>query len=213
MQTTQGADHDAVQQIDILPAAAADTQRAAATLARAFSVDPHVVGLLPPGDVIGSLTVLWERIVRETLQAGGHAYLAERRGEEQPLGVALWEAPGSKVSIPRMLPGLLTYARVFRNRLPDALATEFLAHRQHPATPHWYLKAVGTLPDLQRTGVGSMLLNERLAHIDREHTGAYLEASTLDLVPFYSRFGFISRGPVPSRGTVPAIGMWRPPVT
>ena len=44
MHTTQGADHDAAQQIDILPAAAADTQRAAATLARAFSVDPHVVG-------------------------------------------------------------------------------------------------------------------------------------------------------------------------
>ncbi|RLY91150.1 GNAT family N-acetyltransferase [Kocuria tytonicola] len=211
MTDQQNSGETSAGQIEVVPAAPADTARAAATLGAAFAVDPHVVGLLPHGDVTASLTRMWERIVRETFGAGGHAYLAVRAGEQQPLGVALWEAPGSKVSLAGMIPGLLTYLRVFRHRVPDALITELLAHRAHPCAPHWYLKAVGTLPDVRGAGVGSLLIRDRLAAVDRQHVGAYLEASTADLVPYYERFGFRSRGPVPSRGTVDALGMWRPP--
>ncbi|WP_423445448.1 GNAT family N-acetyltransferase [Kocuria sp. KSNUG] len=200
-----------VPQLEIVPASRADTDRTAAVLAEAFATDPHVVGLLPHGDVLEALTLLWRRIIREAFAAGGHVYLAVRPGEERPLGAALWTAPGTKVSFPRMLPGVVSYARIFRTRFPDALATELLTQRAQPTSPHWYLKALATAPGAQGTGVGSRLLEDRLADIDRQHAGAYLEASTTDLVPYYERFGFRSRGPVACRGTVPAIGMWRPP--
>lgn len=213
MTETQSAHETTPGPVEIVQAAPSDIFRAAATLTAAFSVDPHVVGLLPRGDVGRPLTTLWERIVRETLDAGGHAYLAVTAGRTEPLGVALWEAPGSKVTLCGMAPGLLTYLRVFRNRFLDAAVTECLAHRAHPRAPHWYLKAVGTLPEAQGTGVGARLIRERLAEVDRQHVGAYLEASTEDLVPYYERFGFRSRGPVPCRGTVSAVGMWRPAVS
>ncbi|MDO4919992.1 GNAT family N-acetyltransferase [Kocuria sp.] len=196
---------------EIVRAVPGDTGRAAETLAAAFAVDPHVVGLLPHGDVDASLTRLWRRIVTETFQAGGHVYLALAPDRPEPLGVTLWEAPGSKVSLRGMLPGLSTYLRIFRTRFADAMTTEYLAHRAHPEAPHWYLKAVGTLPQARGAGVGDRLIRSRLAEVDREGTGAYLEASTEDLVPFYGRFGFERLGPVPCRGTVPAVGMWRPP--
>ena len=213
MTETQSAHDITPGPVEIVPAAPADISRAAATLAAAFSVDPHVLGLLPRGDVGRPLTTLWERIVRETFDAGGHAYLAVTAGRAEPLGVALWEAPGSKVTLSGMAPGLPAYLRVFRHRFPDAVVTEFLAHRAHPRAPHWYLKAVGTLPEAQGTGVGARLIRDRLAEVDRQHTGAYLEASTEVLVPYYERFGFRPRGPVPCRGTVSAVGMWRPPVS
>lgn len=197
--------------IEIVPASRADTERAVAVFAEAFATDPHVVGLLPHGDVLEALTLLWRRIVRETFAAGGHVYLAVSAGEDRPLGAALWDAPGTRVSFLRMLPGVVTYARIFRSRFPDALATEHLTQRAQPTSPHWYLKALATVPRAQGTGVGSRLLEDRLMGIDREHAGAYLEASTTELVPYYERFGFRSRGPIACRGTVPAIGMWRPP--
>lgn len=198
--------------VDVVRASLQDVDTAADVLARAFSVDPHVVGLLPRGDVLRPLTRLWRRILRETLAAGGHAYLARRRGAREVLGVALWEGPGEKVSLRQMVPGLLSYLSVFRQRFPDALVTERLAHEAHPDAPHWYLKAVGTVPEVRGEGVGTVLLNDRLREVDGEHVETYLEASTQDLVPYYARFGFVSRGPVPCRGTVPAIGMVRPAV-
>ena len=198
-------------QLEIVPASRADTEPAAAVLAEAFATDPHVVDLLPHGDVLEALTLLWRRVVRETFAAGGHVYLAVPPGEDRPLGAALWAAPGTRVSLSRMLPGVATYARIFRTRFPDALATEYLTQRAQPTSPHWYLKALATVPPAQGTGVGSRLLEDRLLEIDRQHAGAYLEASTTGLVPYYERFGFRSRGPIACRGTVPAIGMWRPP--
>ncbi|RKQ36182.1 GNAT family N-acetyltransferase [Kocuria tytonis] len=212
MSKNQEAPEGSARRIEIVTATPADTPGAAATLAAAFATDAHVVGMLPRGDVARPLTLLWERILLETFHAGGHAYLAVSPGESRPLGVALWEAPGSKVSIPQMLPGVVAYLRIFRSRFPDAFTTELLAQRAHPRTPHWYLKAVGTLPEAQGTGVGTRLVQERLAVVDRQRAGTYLEASTTDLIPYYERFGFVSRGPVPCRGTVPATGMWRPPV-
>ena len=101
---TQSAHETTPGPVEIVPAAPSDLSRAAATLAAAFSVDPHVVGLLPRGDVGQPLTILWQRIVRETLDAGGHAYLAVTAGGAEPLGVALWEAPGSKVTLSEMAP-------------------------------------------------------------------------------------------------------------
>lgn len=199
------------QPVEIVPASPSDAAGAAATLAEAFAGDAHVLGLLPRGEVTGSLTRLWRRIVHETFEAGGHVYLAVGEDRSRPEGVALWEAPESKVHLSQMLPGLLSYARVFRGRIADACITEFLTQRAHPRAPHWYLKALGTLPRAQGTGIGTRLLEDRLVAIDREHAGTYLEASTERLVPYYERFGFASRGPVPCRGTVPAVGMSRPP--
>ena len=72
MTETQSALETTPGPVEIVPAAPSDLSRAAATLAAAFSVDPHVVGLLPRGDVGQPLTILWQRIVRETLDAGGH---------------------------------------------------------------------------------------------------------------------------------------------
>jgi predicted N-acetyltransferase YhbS len=66
-------------------------------------------------------------------------------------------------------------------------------------------------PTMQRSGVGSMLMEEGLAQIDAEHVGAYLETQKIDNHAYYRRFGFELRDtlhPIPDGP--PYYTMWRP---
>jgi ribosomal protein S18 acetylase RimI-like enzyme len=54
----------------------------------------------------------------------------------------------------------------------------------------WYLVTMGTLPAVRRHGLGSAVLQPRLAGLDEAHERAVLETSDLGTVRFYERFGF-----------------------
>lgn len=197
----------------IVAAATADRDLVATVLAEAFSTDPHVIGLLPSGDIGAGLTRLFCAEFDETMAAGGHAYLAldsAAGADGTALGAALWHAPGARVPRGTALRSVPSHVRTFRRRILDAARShhEFELHR--PTAPHWYLKAVGTTQVARGRGVGSALLRERLRVVDREGTGAYLESSSRANVGIYERFGFVERGPIRAYGTSAAIAMWRP---
>lgn len=194
----------------IIPAATADRTNAARVLAEAFSADRHVLGLLPPGKSAGKLFRVFSQSFDETMASGGHVYLAISARDRTPLGVAMWEAPGSSPSLRAFILGIPTYLGVFGSHTPGALRTLRAESAHRPRAPHWYLTHIGTTEAARGMGVGSALINDRLRQADRQRLGTYLESSILENVPFYERFGFVVRGEVPTAST-PLVGMWRPP--
>jgi ribosomal protein S18 acetylase RimI-like enzyme len=56
--------------------------------------------------------------------------------------------------------------------------------------PHWYLMAIGTLPDRQRSGLGSALVAAGTSQADKARVPCYLETATSRNVEFFGRHGF-----------------------
>jgi ribosomal protein S18 acetylase RimI-like enzyme len=68
-------------------------------------------------------------------------------------------------------------------------AAALLAEHAHEG-PHWRLAAVAVAPDRQRRGLGTAVLQPRLAACDDEAAVATLETSDPANVGFYQRLGF-----------------------
>lgn len=86
-----------------------------------------------------------------------------------------------------------------------------VAARAHPRVPHWYLFAIGVVPEATGRGRGSALLEPVLACCDSERAPAYLEASTPDNARLYARFGFEPRDELELFPGVRVRPMWREP--
>jgi hypothetical protein len=56
--------------------------------------------------------------------------------------------------------------------------------------PHWHLGPVAVDTHLQRSGIGTLLMKEYCARLDRVHVAGYLETDRPANVAFYERFGF-----------------------
>ena len=98
-----------------------------------------------------------------------------------------------KLSVmPRLVPavGGSAFARV--GRWMSAWAQHDLRE------PHWHLGPVAVDAHLQGRGIGTLLMTEYCARLDREQTAGYLETDKASNVTFYARFGFetIASAPV-----------------
>jgi len=105
----------------------------------------------------------------------------------------LWLPPGKSKVLPllkrlNLLRTITKYCGL--GAIKKGLAIETLMKTKTPEFPHYYLFAIGTLPETQGTGQGSALMNHALAHIDAEGLPAYLENSKPENIAFYNRFGF-----------------------
>jgi ribosomal protein S18 acetylase RimI-like enzyme len=108
------------------------------------------------------------------------------------VGIAGMVAPGrcqpsltEKLTLmPRMIPaiGSSTFTRV--GRWVGMWAQHDLKE------PHWHLGPVAVDAPLQRQGIGTLLMAEYCARIDRERGIGYLETDKAGNVTFYERFGF-----------------------
>lgn len=56
--------------------------------------------------------------------------------------------------------------------------------------PHWHLGPVAVDAHLQGSGIGTLLMKEYCARLDRAHVAGYLETDKAANVSFYERFGF-----------------------
>lgn len=84
--------------------------------------------------------------------------------------------------------------------------------QHHPAAPHYYLLGMGVEPTRQGQGIGSQLLQRRLAACDAEGVPAYLEASTRHSRALYERMGFVTQQEILMAPDAPPIwAMWRDP--
>lgn len=127
--------------------------------------------------------------------------------------VALWHAPGYwKIPTRKTLGILPLTARYWGvRRVVRLMATMAKIEKRHPTEPHWYLSLLATAPELQRTGMGSALLQPVLDACDRDGIGAYLETQELGNVVYYRRFGFEVREELELTPDITCWLMWRDP--
>jgi ribosomal protein S18 acetylase RimI-like enzyme len=171
----------------------ADFPRLAQALVGAFANDPFHLWLFPEAEGRAARQrLLFDRVL--AIYASHGAIYAT----EDLAGAALWDPPrqgGPSLSelfafVVRVLPvfGMRAF-RIAEGMAPMATL--------HPAEPHWYLSILGTDPAFQRSGVGTALLRPILERCDAGGTCAYLEASRIENVPYYERFGFEVVAPLP----------------
>lgn len=97
---------------------------------------------------------------------------------------------------------------------PEELITKFIGLREAlaantPTEEHWYLQMIGTHPDWQRRGIGSLLIEEGLRWARRDGLGVYLETETAANVAYYRHLGFEVRSEWDVEPNGPHMwGMW-----
>jgi ribosomal protein S18 acetylase RimI-like enzyme len=82
---------------------------------------------------------------------------------------------------------------------------------QRPHEPHWYLATIGVSGSARGLGVGSALLESRLAVLDAAHQIAYLESSAPANRRLYVRHGFQQTTALDELTGTEAVGMRRDP--
>jgi GNAT superfamily N-acetyltransferase len=189
----------------------AEAAVAGAVLGQAFVDDP-VFGWLLEGR-----SQLQQRL---TLVFSAFAAAATRKPDAQVLVTAertaasVWLPPGRwqtpAVEVLRHTPDLL---RAFGPRVPRSLSLLSRVEKHHPAEPHWYLEAIGTVPHARGRGIGPTVLTPVLDRCDTDGIPAYLESSNPRNIPFYERHGFVRRPLFDLPRGCPAITpMWRDPL-
>ena len=67
--------------------------------------------------------------------------------------------------------------------------------------PHWHLGPLAVDAHMQGSGIGTLLMKEYCARLDRAHVAGYLETDKASNVTFYERFGFQTIGSAPVLNT------------
>lgn len=148
----------------------------------------------------------FDAVVRNALNPKRDIWVAETNGKMA--GAAVWLAPGLRAfDFPWWrelfyMPLFLSIAGGAGMRRAQELGRRLDSH--HPSVPHAHLQFLGVSNTAQGQGIGSVLLKETLAPLDRSGTVAYLEASTKRNVALYARHGFEVTGDF----ELPALHFW-----
>ncbi len=188
----------------------ADIDTAAKTLANAFADYEWLRWTVDAKDHerrIEGLQRLWLTHVGVPF---GLVWLLEDGGA-RPVSVASWDVPGFQPARDVLAAMAPRVANLQGDRQHHAEIAEAIVVRLRPATPHYYLGAVGTLSDRQRRSYGSMVLEPVLTRAAEEGMDCYLETSSPGNVAFYERLGFVVLGEASVPPDGPHIwGMIRP---
>ena len=167
------------------------TERAAATLARAFNDDP-VARYIRPDDG-GRLR--WLRVVFGVMVRFCHLYGKAEEVDDFG-GVALWVTPEhGRTTVWHYLRakgvalGVHSPPAVLRRGVRFLAASE-ASQRRWVQGPHWYLPFLGVDPALQGRGLGTALLRGVLEEADRGGFACYLDAPSERTRRYYERHGF-----------------------
>ncbi|HEY5053418.1 MAG TPA: GNAT family N-acetyltransferase, partial [Solirubrobacterales bacterium] len=171
---------------ELRQATTGDVPRLKAVLADAFYDDP-VLGWLIPDE--SKRRARLRRFFAIELR-----HLALPRGSvwttSDLTGVALIMPPGAWRVPPRAT--LLEGAAfgVHLGRAARLGATMEWRHGRDVRGPHYYVRDVAVLPEMQGRGLGSILMRPALERCDREGLPVYLEASSERSAALYERLGF-----------------------
>ncbi len=186
------------------------TADTASILGRAFATDP-VMGWLLSGrtDLEARLT----KVFTAFLTGAAHKPDAQVLRDSQQRAASIWLPPGQwKTAYGDLLRTLPLVVSAFGTRTPRALDVLTRTERAHPAEPHWYLEAVGVVPEARGQGVGGPMLQPVLDRCDADGLPAYLESSNPRNISFYERHGFVTRPLFDLPAGCPVITpMWRAP--
>lgn len=178
-----------------------DVMSLATVLSRAFMLDPVALDLFPPSP---GRTKRVERFfalqVRHTYLPRGEVLVLE---DLSAVALVIWpDAPkqGLRDQLLSLQQLLLLRGRV---SVAQELARVIAASR--PTGPHAYLGTIATDPERQREGRASILIASILERCDARGLSCCLEASTLDNVRFYERFGFAHTSTIPTHEGGPVL--------
>lgn len=197
--------------VTVMPARRADVDALARLMADAFIEDPPMRALVgEQPDLRRRAESLYRAMLLATPLRDGTIDVAFHG--DRPVGAAIWYAPGrAAASLLHHLPQLRWYVRAFGpGRVRYALRVTNAVAAYHPHAPHWYLQAIGVSPAERGAGVGSALLDHRLATIDAVGEAAYLESSTARTGALYRRHGFETLRPITVWPGAEPYAMWRP---
>jgi ribosomal protein S18 acetylase RimI-like enzyme len=160
---------------------------------RAFYSDPFFEYLSPGARLRNRGLFIFFRTALGHLGPGGRVTTV-RDDNGRIVGVSAWIAPGGYPQpVATQLAGMPGVLRALYRR-PRALVagTKYLdaIAKAHPKEDLWYLYLLVADPELQRRGVGSMLLEDRLGEVDEASLPAYLETQKQDNLAYYRRHGF-----------------------
>jgi len=167
-------------------ATAADVGRLKEVLADAFYEDPVLGWLVPDARRRKArLRRLFGVELRHVSLPRGQVWMTAEQ-----TGVAMTLLPGSWRVPPH---ATLLEGRCFGARLGNAARLGFAMERHHAQQirqPHYYIRDVGVLPEMQGLGLGRALMAPTLERCDRDGLPAYLEASSESSAALYERLGF-----------------------
>jgi GNAT superfamily N-acetyltransferase len=185
----------------------ADAARLKDVMARAFHDDPVFGWLLPDARKRQArLRRFFGIELRHMVLPGGDAWTTD------DLNAAALVMPPGKWRVP--LRATLHEGRAFGAGLGRAARLGAAMERRHAREvrgPHYYVRDVGVLPEMQGRGLGSALMAPTLERCDREGLPAYLEASSERSAALYERLGFEHVSELSVLGSPPLRLMLRPP--
>jgi GNAT superfamily N-acetyltransferase len=179
-----------------------DLSSAVGIVARGMRDNPlHIAALGEDAELRGQRLIRLFTVALPLVFSKGHVLGAFDDGTL--VGIAGMVAPGQcqpsfmeKLAfMPRLVPAVGGGAFTRVGRWMGAWAQHDL--RQ----PHWHLGPVAVDAHLQGTGIGSRLMKEYCARLDRTHVAGYLETDKESNVRFYERFGFQTIGSTPVLNT------------
>jgi ribosomal protein S18 acetylase RimI-like enzyme len=187
-----------------------DIEHIARLFAASFMRDPVFDWMVKTGEGrLPALANFFRWVLKAQTIAPGETWM-----RPDGLAAAAWIPPGVEDSSSffidqlRLTPLLMQLTGVSRLSRGVALAG---AMDDHPSEPHFYLAFVGVAPNRQRRGMGTALLEETLARVDKAGAPAYLENSNPKNLPLYQRLGFRVIKEVRARPEAPPLfAMWRP---
>jgi ribosomal protein S18 acetylase RimI-like enzyme len=195
----------------IAPLTRAHIDVAATTIARAFAADPMFEWVLPDRS---RRSARMERLNRIPLEYGLRWGRVMQSHEGR--AVAIWIPPECGITLGGLIRcGMLGApfflgAGAFSRFMAANQAMEAL-HNRWVHEAHWYLMIVAVDPELRGRGIGTGLIQEGLAFVDREPHVCYLETSHQRNLPLYERYGFrvLETAALGKHGPM-GWAMWRP---
>lgn len=194
-QTPSNESVSSIATIEITPAAQADVEALLGVLARGMRDNPlHIAAFGTDAEKRGQrLHQLF------SLRAGSHQFLDNtviaRQADGTIVGIYSAMPPGSCKPAAgeqlKMIPGLLKLGLGNARRVIGWFATW---GKQDLPTPHWHFGPFAVDANLQRQGIGSVMLGHFCARMDELGDDAYLETDKPENLALYEKFGFATIG-------------------
>ena len=175
-----------------------------ATLTESFFDDPLMTWAFPDPSVRAQrLSTMWRYMAEFVYLPGGMCTTTQDHS-----AVALWRDPSNLRSEEFRESRGVEFFEAMHGDL-DKISTMGRAMAEHhPTEPHWYLLAIGVLPESQGRGLGGDLLNFTLREFRPRDVPAYLEATSPRSRTLYRRLGFEELSEFAAEDSPPLWGMW-----